>query len=262
VQLVAIRPRDGDHAPDRIDALCAASGLAPYEARSRVRVLDRWPGVLASVADLPRAIEMEARLRHAKFDAWTMPGMSGASVFVARRFSIVGDVLTVGSAAGDTLQIATASSRMLLAATDFRIDIDQVLEHEPGASTVGALAARAFLGLPNRASIARPVERKRERRERFVRLFAPGVPQVEFRASALQYAALDDIPVAPTRVENFARAMQRLRTAVAGVPWDDRLLTRSAQIRVLGPGLPPQRHLDLAIALLTRDVGGPANPYR
>ena len=262
MQLLVIRPGPQDESPERIEALCAAAQLPHYEARSRIRVLGDWPGVLLSVAQLPRVIELEARLRRANFDVWTMPGRPKTPRLVVRRFALSDSVLRVEADGGEVVEVPLHAARLLLSVTGFRVDLDQVLEHDAGSGRVGTLAARALLGLPNRPSMARVVERKRARQERFVRLFCVGAPALEFRASALQYAALDEAPVAPTQLENFRRAMQRLRDALPAVTNDNRLEARSAQTRVLGPGLPPQQHLEAAIALLTREVVGPSDPYR
>lgn len=261
MHLVAIRPRPGDEAPERIAALCEGSGLPPYEARTRVRVLRDWPGVLLSTGDLPRAIEIEAHLKKLGFEAWTMPGHVRARRLVARRFEVRGGTIHAQDDDGNQAVVTPSVARLMLEATDFGVDVDQVLEHEAGAGSVGAMAARALLGLPNRPSVARVVQRARERRERFVRLFSAGVVAVEFRASSLQYAALP-MNVAPTRVENFARALQMLREALTDVRHDDRLVARSAQTRILGPALAPQRHLETAIALLGTPTSAPSDPYR
>jgi hypothetical protein len=66
----------------------------------------------------------------------------------------------------------------------------------------------------------------------------------------------------PTRVENFTRALQSLRDAQPRTEVDDRLLARSAQTRILGPGLPRTRHLETAIALLRGERVGASSPYR
>ena len=261
MHLVAIRPRPGDEAPERIAALCEGSALPEYEARTRVRVLGDWPGVLLSTAELPRAIEIEAHLKKLGFDAWTMPGRGRPRHLVARRFEIRGGTIHAEDDDGGRVTITPLAARLTLEATDFGYHVDQVLEHEAGAGTVGAMAARALLGLPNRPSSPRVVERRRERRERFVRLFAAGTVPVDFRASALQYTALQ-MPVAPTRVENFGRALAMLRQVLPGVRHDVRLVARSAQTRILGPALAPQRHLETAIALLGAPPERPGDPYR
>ncbi len=259
--LVAIRPRPGDEAPERIAALCEASSLPVYEARTRVRVLGDWPGVLLSTAELPRAIEIEAYLNKLGFDAWTMPGHVRPKHLVARRFEIRGGTVHAEDDDGGRVVVSPLAARLTLEATDFGYDVDQILEHDGGAGTVGAMAARALLGLPNRAAPPRVVERRRERRERFVRLFAAGTVPVDFRASALQYTALP-MPIAPTRVENFARALSMLRGVLTDVRHDARLVARSAQTRILGPALAPQRHLETAIALLGVPAERPGDPYR
>jgi hypothetical protein len=261
VQLVAIKPRPGDATHVRADALCAATGLPMYEGRSRLRVLDGWPGIVTTHAETARAEEVAAALRSRGFTAWTMPGAPVEARLLVRRFAIEDALLRVEDDAGTSLQVPLQEVRLALHGTRFTVQSDTVLDH--GASEgAGGAAARAVLRLPRNSGVSRVTTRRREQREPFVHLYAADVPVLLFSASALKYAALPLTPVAPTRVANFARVVALLRERLSPtVRFDDRLVARVSQVRMLGPMLPPERHLDVAIAL-AGDHLSRRDPYR
>jgi hypothetical protein len=220
MELVAMKPRPADATPARAELLCAATGLATYEGRSRLRVLDGWPGIVTVHAEPERAHEVAGALRAAGFVAWVMQAMATEPRLVVRRFAIEEALLRVDVDDGTALAVPLEDVRLLL--------------HT----------------------------RRREEREGFVHAIAAGVPTLVFGASALRYAELPDAPVAPTRVANFARVVAQLRERIPAARFDDRLLSRVSQVRLLGPMLPPERHLDVAISLLTHHLARRDDPYR
>ena len=265
MQLVAIQPRPGDTAPHRADALCAATGLPIYEGRSRLRVLDGWPGIVTTHAEAARAGEVAGALQATGFTAWTMPAAVAESKLLVRRFAIDETLLRVEGDGGATLELPREDVRLVLHCTRFTVETDTVLDHAPTEAGASA-AARAVLRITRNAAASRVTTRRREAREAFVHVYATGVPTLLFRASALRYAALSDAPVAPTRVANFARVVAQLRERLASgttcARFDDRLVSRVSQVRMLGPMLPPERHLDVALALLDHHLDTRRDPYR
>jgi len=55
-----------------------------------------------------------------------------------------------------------------------------------------------------------------------------------------------------TSERNMALLKQRLRNHCPQLRYDERLLTRSGQVRLLGPRLAPELYFDLALKLLTQ----------
>ena len=79
------------------------------------------------------------------------------------------------------------------------------------------------------------------------------------RESALTYESFGPRRQ-PTRAANFAALLAELRRRCTAAVFDERLLTRAGQARVLGPALPPDEHLDVAVTLLERVLPKPARP--
>lgn len=237
--------------------------MPPYEGRSRLRVLGGWPGILATYGEPGRADDVALALRSAGFTAWVMPGAPAETRVHVRRFAIQDACLRVEAEPGTSWEAPLHDVRLLLHGTRWELKTEHVLETGRGSGSSGVSAAGVLLGMSGPlATSPRAETQRREERESFVHVYAAGLPTLVFRASALQYVALRDTPVEPTRVANFARVVAELRERFSHARFDDRLVSRVAQLRLLGPTLRPELHLDVAIALLTRDLCERSDPYR
>jgi len=82
-------------------------------------------------------------------------------------------------------------------------------------------------------------------------LYTPGRPTLRFVEHGLSYRGLGEA-LSPQSAGNFERLCASLRERCSGAVYDDRLTDRTLQAAILGPALAPERHLDLALALLQR----------
>jgi hypothetical protein len=94
-----------------------------------------------------------------------------------------------------------------------------------------------------------------EERQAFLNLYATNGSVLVFRENALAYDSLAHAPK-PTRAENFADLVARLRQCCPGSRYDERLLTKAGQAALLGPTLNPEEHLNVATALLAKILRG------
>jgi len=255
VHLVAIAPRP-DCGQDVADELARLTGLSIYEARTRLRVLGGGPGVLATFGEKDHAVAVADAAQRLGLPAWVVRGQPGETRRVVRRFVIRGGHLTVVVEDGQTLTAQTSHVRLLLAG--LRYSLHTEWSHE--RSKPDGAMARAAIGF--RVGGTTPVRSRAETRESFVLLYSPGMPTLVFAVGSLQYHAPDRRPLAATRTANFAIVVRQLREACTAARWDDRLQQRGEQARMLGPTLRPERNLDVAIALLNRDIGRERDPYR
>jgi hypothetical protein len=60
----------------------------------------------------------------------------------------------------------------------------------------------------------------------------------------------------PSREMNFNALVAELRLRCPAAFYDDRLLNRAGQPRLLGPLLRPEANLDLAVEILAREAEG------
>ncbi len=235
--------------PGLADALATVTGRSQYELRTRLKVLGQWPGVLDTYAEQERAEALRAAADELGCTAWVMPAQPDPNRTLVRRFSLRADVLTVVGEGDRAVDIDVPDVQMLLAGNRYGVTTDNIVERAPRPSAFFSPA----LAIPAAAN-AKAVMRRSEHREAFLHLYARGQPTQVFTESGLQYAAVELGALQPTRRANFDRVVDYLRRTCAHSTWDDRLLQRRFQARLLGPTLRPERYLDQAIALLTRRV--------
>lgn len=227
-----------------------------YELRTRLRVLDGWPGVLGTYAGAERARAVAAALGQGGIRAWVLPGDRADPRTPVRRFSFHAGTLVVETEGGDPLELLAADVRLLVHGVQLGEDREMTLGR-PVLSPV----SRSALWVAPSLGLTRPRAHTRITREPFVELHAPGVPILSFRAASLRYATLGDGVVEPTRVANFQRVVHSLRTGCPRATYDARLRGRAEQMRMLGPSLRPERHLAVALALVAGPRPDPS-PYR
>jgi len=94
-----------------------------------------------------------------------------------------------------------------------------------------------------------------EEREAFVNLYCGKGQVLVFRENSLAYDSLG-AAIKLSRKENFAYLVSEFRRLCANAKYDARLLTRPAQVALLGPVLNPERNLSAATALLAKVLRG------
>jgi len=115
---------------------------------------------------------------------------------------------------------------------------------------------RAILsgGLVPMKSVKTTQQKTTEVREGFIHLYSGNRSPLVFLESALLYDSLGPA-LQPTRSANFAGVLAELRRRCTGALYDDRLVSKAGQSRLLGPIFDPERHLDIAVSLLSRSLG-------
>lgn len=90
-------------------------------------------------------------------------------------------------------------------------------------------------------------------RQPFCHLYAPEQPAIVLRQSEIDYSALGENRQL-SREANFTWICNELRRRCVAAQWDDRLQTRPGLAQVLGPAFDPERHIDIAIALVSQSL--------
>ena len=93
-----------------------------------------------------------------------------------------------------------------------------------------------------------------EERTAFFNLYAGDNRVIVFRENTLLFDSLGPA-LQPSRTLNFTYLIAELRRRSPHAGYDERLLTRPAQIALLGPTLNPEEHLSVATALLAKTLG-------
>lgn len=238
-------------------ALANILGVAPYETRTRLRVLGDWPGVLVTYADEGHAQAVVAALARIGLRGWCTSGQTRELRDTGRSCEPTARTLIITGDGGRRHEVPLATVRLLLAGQRFGTHTESTLERTSSPRSL----LGAAMGLPTAAAL-RAATFTTDTVERFVHVYADGHPVLVLTESSLRYAAQRDGVMDPTRRANFSRVVRHLKAACEQATWDQRLQRRLAQSRVLGPTLRPERHLDVAIDLLTRDLRVRQDPYR
>ena len=232
-------------------ALAAALGITAFEARQRL--IGGGPAVVASFADPHQARALAAKLDQGGIAALVVDAAvvrSGAGHFVVRRFELAERSLRIEAVNGQSADIAYGEINLLL----------------PGTRIVGQTESRTVTerkfslgrtilsgGIPVSKKVAHQEVVTTEERTRFLFLYAGDRPQVVFSQSGMTYDGFG--PAMKMSQElNFTFLTSELRRLSPEAAYDDRLLNRAGQVRILGPAQNPETNLDLAAEILARSL--------
>lgn len=253
MHIVAIHSLGQDretHAP----ALASALGMTMYEALSRLRSPGNGPFTIGVFADPERAMQIEEKLRSAGFSALILTQEeidAELSPLIVRKFELKENELAVVTETGESRYISFQKVRLILRG----IGIVRGTSTETVKNRSVSLG-RAVLsgGLMLTRTTKTVQEVATEERTAFFNLYAEGMPVLVFRENALVYDSLGTA-LKPSRALNFTYLIAELRRQCPDAQYDERLLTRPAQVALLGPTLNPEEHPGVGTALLAKTLG-------
>ena len=250
MHIVAIHQLQGS--PEELAGrLGAALGILPYEARSRVMIPGGGPAVVGCFAEAQAAADCAARLRQQGFAVLELDAAATESEgtrFAAHQLGVTEAGLAAIDRQGGNLQLPWGAIRLLLRATGILTTTVATTTTEKKFSPGLAIATG---GLMLRKSVKSTSETSSQERQPFLIVYAPCQPPLVLRQDQMDYSRLGANRQL-SREANFTWVCSELRRRAPQAIWDERLQTRPGQIQLLGPTLPPEQHLDLAITLLTR----------
>jgi hypothetical protein len=237
-------------------ALSEALGTIYYDALVRVSVPGKGPLIVAAYAEKNIALEKTEKLRVAGFRTLVL-GQDEVETdgqgTIVRRFLFGDAELEIEARTGDAVRI------------EYDL-IDTIIRGIRIVQTTGTetmkeqkfAAGRAILtgGLMMTKSVKVNQQSKTDVREGFINLYPGTRHPLVFLESALLYDSLGPA-LQPTRAANFVFVLEELRRRCSGAVYDDRLLSKAGQARLLGPMFEPERHLDIAISFLLRSLRFP-----
>jgi hypothetical protein len=242
-----------EETPELVQALAGALGIVAFEARQRL--IGGGPSVVASFADPEQAHALARKLEQYGFatltvDAAAVRRREGQTM--VRRFQLNDWSLRLEAWDGRPSEIAVDDIDLLLA----------------GMSTVGYAETKTVTerklslgrtllsgGIPMSKKVERQEEVTVEESRRILYLYAGNRPAVIFGQDGISYEGLG-AAMKPSREQNFAHLTSELRRLCPKAVYDDRLLARAAQVRLLGPAQSLEGNLDLAADILARSLRG------
>lgn len=240
-----------EETPELVQALAGGLGLMAFEARQRL--IGGGPSVVASFADLRQARELAANvsrdgLKALVVDATAVRMRSG--FLVVRRFEFDKRVLKIETLSGQQATIPYAEMELLLQGTSIVGYTETKTVVERKFSMGKTLLAG---GIPMTKKVERLEEVSGEESEPVLYLYAGDRPAVIFSLNGMNYDGFG-AEMKLSRKLNFAYLLSQLHQHAPDAVCDDRLLTRVAQARLLGPAQGQESSLDLAAEILARSL--------
>jgi hypothetical protein len=236
-----------------VKTLAITLGITVFEARPRM--IGGGPTVVASFADPGLAMALADKLNKGGFatmviDAALVRGKSGH--FVVRRFELNEWSLHLETSDGQQAEIPYEEIDLLLAGTSIVASSETITVTERKLSLGKTILSG---GIPITRKIERKEEITTEERGKVLYLYAGRRPQVFFSQNCMSYDGLG-AAMKHSRELNFSHLVSELRRVCQEAGFDDRLLTRINQVRLLGPSLNPEKNLDLSAEILARSLLG------
>jgi hypothetical protein len=234
-------------------ALSGALGTTVYDALVRVRVPGKGPLVVAAYGEKNTASERAEKLAACGFRTIVLGQdeiETDETRTIVRKFLFDNSELEIEARTGDSVRIEYSRIDIIIRGTR----IAKHMETETVKSRKFD-AGRAILssGLITTKSVKVTQQNTTELREGFIHLYPGNRHPLVFIESALLYDSLGPA-LQPTRAANFAFVLAELRRRCTGAIYDDRLVNKAGQSRLLGPKFDPERHLDIAVSLLFRSL--------
>ncbi len=233
-------------------AVADTLGILLFEARQKIA--GGGPRVLATFADAPPAEALAARLSAAGVPALTIDPVSvrsGTPPFPVRRFVLGREALELESSAGDMCRIDYGTIDLLLVANCSAGQTQTTHTTTERKFSLGKTILSG--GLPMTKKVTTEETLTSSERDETLWLYAREWGTVSFNRADLDYSDLGDA-MQLTRELNFNRLKTSLRALAPQAGYDDRLLKRAEQVRLIGPSLNPDTDIDLAFEILSRTL--------
>ena len=242
-----------DESAETVRAISEALGSTVFEVRQRM--IGGGPAVVASFADPQQARALCGQLLQSGVASLLVDAeqvRSGSGHFVVRRFELRDAALHLEAVDGASAEVPYGEIELLLPATRIA-----------GTTETKTVSERQFSlgrtilsgGIPLTKKVTRQEEVTGEDRSKLLFLFAAGGAQFVFRQSGMNYDGFG-AAMKLSQELNFAFLCSELRRRCPGARFDDRLVNRLGQVRLLGPAQHFDAGLDLAAEILARSLRG------
>jgi len=171
--------------------------------------------------------------------------------FMVRQFTLHDGTLQLETAAGQSEKLQYKEISLLLAATAVVGQTESTATVTERKFSLGKTMLAG--GIPMTKKVKQTMTLQSEERDEVLCLFAIGHRPVLFRREAMNYAGLGEA-MQLSRELNFNYLKSELRRRAPQAVFDDRLLKKAGQVRLLGSSLDPDTHLDLAFEILARTL--------
>ena len=236
---------------ESVQALATALGITVFEARPRMA--GNGPAVVACFADPQLALALAKKLNQSGIATLVVDATavrSRVDHFIVRRFELNEWSMRIETSDGQKGEIPYTEIDLLLPATSIvgNTQTKTVIERK---LSIGKTVLSG--GIPLTRKVEHREEVTTEERKKVLYLYAGERSPVFFSQNGMNYDGLG-AAMKLSRELNFTHLASELRRFCPGADYDERLLNRVGQVRLLGPALDPESNLDLAAEILARSL--------
>ncbi|MBN2029957.1 hypothetical protein JW824_06890 [bacterium] len=239
-----------EETPEFIQAISKALGLTAYEIRQRL--ISGSPTVVASFADPQQAVVFAEKLNQNRIatlivDATEVRNRAG--YFIVRHFEFKELSLRIEAVDGRRAEIPYREIDVLLPGTNIVKYSETKTVTERKFSLGKTLLAG---GIPMSKKVERQKDVAGQKYKKVLYLYTPRRQQpVVFSQESVTFEGLGSAMKISGEM-NFLYMINELHRLSPGAAYDNRLLQRIGQVRLLGPTLNPEIHFDLAMEILAQ----------
>jgi hypothetical protein len=238
-----------EETPEMVQALAGALGIIVFEARQRL--IGGGPSVVASFADQQQARVVAEKVGRVGIKALIVDATAVRLrnyFFIVRHFKFEDRVLKIEAHNGQQETLPYAEMRLVLTGTSV-VGISETKTIVEKKFSMGKTLLAG--GIPMSKKVERQEEVFSEESEQILYLYAHDRPTAVFSLNGMNYDGFG-AEMKLSRKLNFSHLISQLRLHAPGAAFDDRLLNRSSQVRLLGSVQGREAGLDLAAEILAR----------
>lgn len=238
-----------EETPELAQVLAGTLGIMAFEARQRL--IGGGPSVVASFADHLQARELAAKVSRGGIKALIVDATAvrmRSGFFIVRRFKFEDRMLKIETHNGQQEMLPYSEMELLITGTSVLGYSETKTIVEKKFSMGKTLLAG---GIPMTKKVERQEEVSSVESEQILYLYAHDRPTAIFCLNGMNYEGLG-AEMKLSRKLNFSHIISELRLHASGAAFDDRLLNRVNQVRLLGPAQGREASLDLAAEILVR----------
>jgi hypothetical protein len=236
---------------DLVQLLARALGITVFEARPRM--LGHGPSVVASFADSEMALALAKKLNLLEFATLIVDVTavrSRAGYFIVRRFQFNKQSMLIETSGGQKQEIPYEEIDLLLPGTS-SVETSETKSYTEHKLSIGKTLLSG--GIPMVSKVEHQEKVTTEERGKVLHLYAGKRAPVILSQNGVTYEGFG-AAMKLSRELNFAHLISELRKFSPAAGYDDRLLNRVGQVRLLGPTFNPETNLDLAAEILARSL--------
>ena len=234
---------------EMVQILAGALGIMAFEARQRL--IGGGPSVVSSFADHQQALVLADKLKQSSIKALVVDAAKVRQrdcFVIVRRFEFAERELKIETGTGQQEKLPYSEMKLILAGTSITGYNETKTVVEKKFSLGKTLLSG---GIPMTKKVERQEEISSEESEQLLYLYAHNRPAAIFSLNGLNYDGFG-AEMKLSRNLNFSHLISQLRQYAKCAAFDDRLLSRVSQTRLLGLAQSREASLDLAAEILAR----------